>query len=88
MRDPEAVCISAATGEGVDALISTIANRLELDVRRLTVHLRVDDPADKARVAQLYRVARVIEHDVTDGRVTIVADVPRRLVASVGGSAL
>lgn len=86
-RDPEAVSISATTGEGIDGLVSTIARRLELDVRRVTVHLRVDDAADTARVNQLYRVARVIEHDVTDGRVTIVADVPRRLVASVGGSA-
>ena len=87
MREPEAVCISATTGDGIEGLISTIAKRLELDVRRLTVHLRVDDPADKARVAQLYRVARVIEHDVQDGHVTIVADVPRRLVASVEGAA-
>lgn len=87
MRDPEAVCISAVNGEGVDNLIATIANRLELDVRRVTVHLQVDDPADKARVAHLYRIARVIEHDVHDGRVTIVADVPRRLVASVEGGA-
>ena len=78
--DPSAVCISAITGEGIDELIEAVASRVELDVRRVTLTFNPDLPEDRERIGRLYRHARVLEHEVRDDRVSIVADVPRRLM--------
>jgi GTP-binding protein HflX len=80
-QDPAALCISARRREGVDELIETIASRLALDVRRVTFTFDPDAPADREQIARLYRHARVLVHEARDGRVSIVADVPRRLLA-------
>jgi hypothetical protein len=61
-----------------------VASRLELDAQRITVRLNPEDPADRERIARLYRHARVIVHETRDGHVSIVADVPRRLQAALG----
>ena len=82
--EPGALTISALSGEGVDELIDVVASRLELDSYRVTVRLNPDDPADRERIARLYRHARVIVHETRDGYVSIVADVPRRLQAALG----
>src|SRR5215510_6885050 len=42
-QDPSALCVSATTGDGISELIDTIASRVALDVRRLTLTF---DPAD------------------------------------------
>jgi GTP-binding protein HflX len=78
--EPGAVSISAATGEGVDGLIAALARRLALETLR--VHLEFDehDEADRQRIARLYRHARVRRHEAQGGRVSIEADVPRRLM--------
>jgi GTPase len=78
--DPAAVCISALSGEGVEDLIEATASRLELDVRRVSLSFNPDDEADRERIGRLYRHGRVLEHEVRDGRTTIVADLPRRLL--------
>jgi GTP-binding protein HflX len=80
-RDPAAVCISALQGSGVDELVETIASRLALDVRRITVVFDPVDPASRERIARLYRHARVLAHETRDGQATIVADVPRRVLS-------
>jgi len=77
--DPSSLCISALTGEGIDELIETITSRVALDVHRVTRTFDPDDPADRERIARLYRHGTVILHEVRDGQVSIVADVPRRL---------
>ena len=82
--EPGALTISALSGEGVDELIDAVASRLELDAVRVTVRLNPDDPVDRERIARLYRHARVIVHETHDGYVSIVADVPRRLQATLG----
>ena len=82
--EPDALCISALTREGVDELVETITSRLALDVRRLTIELDANNPADRERIARIYRHARVLVHEARDGRVSIVADVPRRVQASLG----
>ena len=64
-------------------MIETIASRLALDVRRVTLTFNPDEPADRERIARVYRHGRVIEHETRDGRVSIVADIPRRLVSRV-----
>ncbi len=78
--DPAALCISARHREGLDELIDSVASHLALDVTRVSLSYDPDSPADRERIARVYRHARVLEHEVRDGRVTMVADVPRRLV--------
>ena len=82
-QDPAAVCISALNKDGVDELVETMASRLALDVRRITFTFDPDSPADRERIARLYRHARVLVHEARDGRVSVVADVPRRLLSRV-----
>ena len=46
-----------------------MTSRLALDVRRMTLTFDPDDPADRERMARVYRHARVLEHETRDGRV-------------------
>lgn len=78
--DPSAVCISAREGSGVDDLLEAVASRLALDALRVTLTFDPDAEADQERLRRVYRHGRVVEHEVRDGRVAIVADVPRRLL--------
>jgi GTP-binding protein HflX len=79
-RDPAAAVISARSGEGVDELIQMVASRLALDTRRITITFDSGTEFDQQQIARLYRVARVISHVATNGRVVIEADVPRRFI--------
>ena len=83
-QDPSALCISALTGQGIDELVETITSRLALDVRQVTLTFDSDSSADRERIARVYRHARVLLHETRDGRVSIVADVPRRLLSRLG----
>jgi GTPase len=78
-QDPASLAISALERQGIDELVDTIASRLALDIRRVTLTFNPDDPADRERIAGVYRHGRVLTHESRDGRVSIVADVPRRL---------
>src|SRR5262245_11637601 len=83
-QDPGALCVSALTRDGISELLDTVASRVALDVRRLTLTFDPSDPADRERIARLYRHARVVQYEARDGIVSIVADVPRRLLGRVG----
>ena len=83
-QDPGSLCVSALTREGISELLDTVASRVALDVMRLTLTFDPADPADRERIARLYRQARVVQHEARDGLVSIVADVPRRLLGRVG----
>ena len=85
-QDPSALCISALTRDGIDELVDTIASRLALDVCRVTMTFDPDKPADRERIARVYRHAHVLVHEARDGRVSIVADVPRRLLGHLDAS--
>ena len=78
--DPAAALISATTGEGVNELLQMVASRLALDTRRITITFDSDKEFDRQQIVRLYRVARVISHVATNGRVVIEADVPRRFI--------
>jgi GTP-binding protein HflX len=78
--DPQALFISARTGDGRDDLLEAIAARLALDVQRVTLEFDPRSDTDRAEVARLYRDARVIQHLETGDRLAIEADVPRRLL--------
>jgi len=88
--DPDALLISATSGrnggadDGIAELVATIASKLALDVRRVTLNMRSDDPAAQERIARLYRHARVLVHESRDTSTVIVADVPRRMLESLG----
>ena len=78
-QDPAALLISAIAREGLEELVDTVASRLALDVRRMTLTFDPEDPTDRERIARVYRHARVLVHETRDGRISIVADIPRRL---------
>src|SRR5207245_379584 len=46
-QGPAALCISARRHDGIDELVETIASRLALDVRRLTLTFDPDNPDDR-----------------------------------------
>jgi GTP-binding protein HflX len=83
--DPAAVYVSARLGDGRQELLETIASRLALDVRRVKLDFDAAAAGTQDRIARLYRHGHVLEHVAHDGVVSIVADVPRRLVAQVQG---
>ena len=87
-QDPAALCISALQRDGIDELTDSIASRLALDVRRVTLSFDADDGADRERIARVYRHAKVVQHEARDGRVVIVADVPRRLLGWLDGRSI
>jgi GTP-binding protein HflX len=79
--DPAAALISARTGAGVDELVQMFASRVALDTRRITITFDTGKEFDRQQISRLYRVARVVSHVATNGRVVIEADVPRRYIA-------
>jgi GTP-binding protein HflX len=78
--DPSAALISAAAGTGAGELLQMMASRLALDTRRVTITFDSGKEFDRQQIGRLYRVARVISHVATNGRVVIEADVPRRFI--------
>src|SRR4051812_45239005 len=78
--DASAALISATTGTGAGELLQMIASRLALDTRRVTITFDSGKEFDRQQIGRLYRVARVISHVATNGRVVIEADVPRRFI--------
>jgi GTP-binding protein HflX len=77
---PGALCVSALTGEGREDVIAAMETRLGLDTAQVTFVFDPQDAADRAHVAELYRVGHVRRHVASDHQVTIEADVPRRLL--------
>ena len=75
-----ALCVSALQGEGRDEVIAAIESRLGLDTAEARFEFSPADASDRASIAELYRVGRVLSHVAADGRVTIDARVPRRLI--------
>jgi GTP-binding protein HflX len=78
---PGVVVVSALTGMGRDELIAAIEARLALDTAVVQLQFDPASSDDRERIAQLYRVARIIRHESTDGQVWIEAEVPRRVIA-------
>jgi hypothetical protein len=49
----------------------------------VTLTFNPNDDADRDRISRVYRHARVLVHETRDGQVSIVADVPRRLLGQL-----
>jgi GTPase len=77
---PGAIIASALTGEGRDELVSAIESRLALDTSVVQMTFDAASEADRQRIAQLYRVGRILRHESSDGHVAIEAEVPRRVI--------
>ena len=84
---PGALAVSARTGEGRDDLVAAIESRLALDTAHVTFEFDASD-ASRDRIAQLYRVGRVLRHVTTNGHVSIEAVVPRRVLDRFSSEAL
>lgn len=78
-REPEGICVSAATGAGRAELLDVVSARLGLDACRLVVTLDLALESDRQHLAQIYRFGRVHQQIEHDGRAHIEAEVPRRL---------
>jgi GTP-binding protein HflX len=77
---PGALCVSAITGDGRDELVAALESRLALDTTTITLEFDPDESQEREHIAQLYRLGRILRHVAVDGRVTIEAEVPRRLL--------
>ena len=78
--DPACALISSTTGAGVEELLQMVASRLALDTRSISITFDSGKDFDRQQIARMYRVARVISHVATNGKVVIEADVPRRFI--------
>ena len=80
MDMPSVVWICAATGNGIDLLREAIAERLDLDVRRLWMHL---PPAAGAMRARLYAASVVRdERALADGAIELLVELPAAELAT------
>jgi len=85
---PGALCVSALTGDGRDDLIAAMEARLALDTTRVTLVFDSRSEESRTRVAQLYRLARIVQHATTDDQISIEADLPRRLLTRFSDAAV
>jgi GTP-binding protein HflX len=76
---PNALSVSALSGQGREDVIAAMETKLGLDTAAVTFDFDPRDAADRAQIAELYRVGRVRRHVATDDNVTIEVDLPRRL---------
>jgi GTP-binding protein HflX len=81
--DGAALCVSALRGDGCRELLEAVSAQVALDTRRVRLEFDASSEADRRRIASLYRHGRVHRHVAADGRVSIEADVPRRLLATL-----
>jgi len=85
---PGALCVSALTGDGRDDLIAAMEARLALDTTRVTLVFDARSEESRSRVAQLYRLGRILQHATTDDQISIEADLPRRLASRFNDAAV
>jgi GTP-binding protein HflX len=78
---PEAVQVSALTGEGLEALKRRIAETLDLLPRPVTLRI---DPLDERRIAKVYRHAKVLSQTRDEfGQVVLEAEASSRALLAI-----
>ncbi len=77
---PSAAFVSARTGMGRQELVDILASRLEMDAEPIRLEFDGTREADRRLISDLYRHARVLSHVAIDHRLSIEAEVPRRLL--------
>ena len=63
-------------------------SRLALDTSIVTLEFDAHDEREREEIAQLYRLGRILSHVASNGRVTIEAELPRRLLERFRGAAV
>ena len=71
------VHLGAPGKSGRDDVDHVIAEKLEMDTRRVMLEFDSESEEDRERIARVYRHARVVSHVTNGGRVAIEADVPQ-----------
>ena len=79
--DGDAACVSARTGFGADALVAIVTSAVALQNSLVTLEFDQAVAGDRQRLAALYRHGRILRQSAGNGRVSVEAEVPRRLVA-------
>jgi GTP-binding protein HflX len=77
---PGALWISALDGTGKDRVLAEMAARLSMDAERVKLEFDDSQERDRRLVADLYRHARVVSHVTRADRISIEADIPRRML--------
>jgi len=78
---PDAVQVSATSGEGLEALKRRIAELLDLLPRSVTLKV---DPRDERRIANVYRHAKVISQTRDEyGQVILEAEASNRALLAI-----
>ena len=83
---PGAVAVSALRDEGCDTLRGAIAGRLGLDLRRVVLEFDRRDHGDRARMAHVTRLGRIVGQQARGDRVALEVDLPRRFLAQLTAS--
>jgi GTP-binding protein HflX len=78
---PSALFVSAGNRVGREALVAGIGSGLAMDAERMRLVFDGSREGDRRLVAELYRHARVVSHVADANRVSIEADVPKRLMS-------
>ena len=79
-QHPDAAFVSASQGRGTAEVLDLVTARVSMDAARLRLEFDERREGDRRLVADLYRHARVLSHVTNDHRMSIEADVPKRLV--------
>jgi GTP-binding protein HflX len=77
---PGAIVASALTGAGRDELIAAIEARLALDTTMVRLQFDAESESDRDRIAQLYRIGKILRHETSDRSIAIEAELPRRVL--------
>ena len=77
---PDAAFVSALQGSGRSELLDLMSARVSMDASRMRFEFDQRREHDRRIVADLYRHARVVSHVTDEHRMSIEADVPKRLV--------
>ncbi|MEO8482914.1 MAG: GTPase HflX [Acidobacteriota bacterium] len=78
---PEALWLSAQDGTGRSELLGAIAGRLDMDATRVTLSIDSSNEDDRKLLADLYRHGRVVSQTAADARVSVEAEIPKRLLS-------
>ena len=75
-----AVFVSALTGAGRDDLVAAMELKLALDIARVQLEFDATSDTHREHISELYRFGRILRHVATDSRVSIEAELPRRML--------
>ena len=84
---PDAVAVSAQSGEGMNKVLERLTVGLGLDSRRVSLAFDRRDADDQRRLALVYRIGHVVRCEDVEGRVMIEADLHRRVADRWGALA-